>query len=98
MILSAEPVDGATAQALGIVQWAVPRAGIVADAAALADRLAALPRPALKAAKALIGAHGAGHDAGYVLERELGGALLLTPEAQQRITAFIDKGRSRPAA
>jgi len=29
-----------------------------------------------------------------VLERELGGRLLLTPEAQQRITAFIDKRRS----
>jgi enoyl-CoA hydratase/carnithine racemase len=97
MILSAEPVDGSTAQALGIVQWAVPRADIVAEAARLADRIAALPRPALKAAKSLIGAHGAGHDAGYLLERELGGALLLTPEAQQRIDAFIHKS-AKPAA
>jgi enoyl-CoA hydratase len=98
LILTAEPVDGATAQTLGVVQWAVPRAEIADQAAALADRIAALPRPALKTAKALIGANGAGHDAGYVLEREMGGALLLTPEAKQRITAFIDKGRTRSAA
>jgi enoyl-CoA hydratase len=97
LILSAEPVDGATAKALGIVQWSVPRADIATEAARLADRIAGLPRPALEAAKTLIAAHGAGHDAGYLLERELGGGLLLTPEAQDRITAFIQQS-TRSAA
>lgn len=91
LILSAEPVDGATARALGIVQWSVPREQLAAQAARLADRIAGLPLPALKVAKELVGAFGAGHDAGYELERELGGRLLLTPEAQERITAFIQK-------
>lgn len=91
LILSAEPVDGETARSLGLVQWSVPRADVAAEAQRIADRIAGLPLPALKVAKELIGAHGAGHDAGYVLERELGGRLLLTPEAQQRISAFINK-------
>jgi enoyl-CoA hydratase/carnithine racemase len=94
LILSAEPVQGATAQALGIVQWSVPRDELAAEAARVAQRIASLPLPALEVAKELIAAHGAGHDAGYVLERELGGRLLRTPEAQQRITAFIQKTRT----
>jgi enoyl-CoA hydratase len=94
LILSAEPVDGATAQTLGIVQWSVPRSELAAEAARVADRIAGLPLPALKVAKQLIAAHGAGHDAGYVLERELGGHLLLTREAQERITAFTQKRKT----
>ena len=95
MILSAEPVDGREAQALGIVQWAVPRVDIHIEAARIAQRLASLPLPALRVAKELIAAASAGHDAGYALERELGGELLLTSEARERITAFIHK--SAPA-
>jgi enoyl-CoA hydratase/carnithine racemase len=94
LVLSAEPVDGSSARSLGIVQWSVPRERLAAEAARIADRIAGLPLPALKVAKELIGAHGAGHDAGYTLERELGGRLLLTPEAQQRITAFIQRRSS----
>jgi enoyl-CoA hydratase/carnithine racemase len=91
LILSAEPVDGATACQLGIVQWTAPRDQVATEAARIAERIASLPLPALKVAKELIAAHGAGHEAGYALERELGGRLLLTPEAQTRITAFIQK-------
>ena len=91
LILMAEPVDGREALSLGIVQWAVPRAEIGAKADAIADRIAALPMPALRAAKELVAANGAGHEAGYALERELGGALLLTAEARERITNFIRK-------
>ncbi len=91
LILSAEPVDGATAEQLGVVQWSFPRADLAAEAQRIADRIAGLPVPALKVAKELIGAHGAGHDAGYAMERELGGRLLLTSEAQHLITSFINK-------
>jgi enoyl-CoA hydratase/carnithine racemase len=92
MVLTAEPVDGLTAQALGIVQWAVPRAELPDAAQRLAQRIASLSLPALKAGKELIAAQGATHEAGYALEREIGGSLLLTPEANERITAFLRKG------
>lgn len=94
MVLTAEPVGGQEAQALGIVQWAVPRAELPDAAQRIAQRIASLPLPALKAGKELIAAQGAGHDAGYALEREIGGGLLLTPEANERITAFLRKSAS----
>jgi enoyl-CoA hydratase/carnithine racemase len=93
LIFTAEPVSGEEAQRLGIVQWAVPRDDLEAEGARIARRLGGLPLPALKVAKELIASYGAGHDAGYALERELGGALLLSNEAQQRITAFINKSQ-----
>lgn len=97
LILTAEPVDGAQAAQLGVVQWAVPRVELEAEAAKIAARLGGLPLPALRVAKELIASNGAGHDAGYALERELGGNLLHTPEAQSRITAFINKS-AKPRA
>jgi len=97
MILTAEPVDGQTALSLGIVQWAVPRAALADEARRIAQRIASLPLPALKAGKELIAAQGAGHEAGYALERELGGGLLLTPEANERITAFLRKSAAAPS-
>ena len=74
---------------MGIVQWAVPRADIAAETQRIVRRIASLPLPALRVAKELIASHGAGHEAGYAMERELGGQLLCTPEANDRITAFI---------
>ncbi len=97
MIYTAEPVDGASALGMGLVQWAVPRAELPAEAARVADRLASLPLPALKAAKELVCAQGNGLESGYGLERSLGGALLATEEAQSLITAFINKS-AKPKA
>jgi len=56
LILGAETVDGATAAQLGLVQWAVPRAELAQASQALAERIAALPRMALGAAKQCIAA------------------------------------------
>jgi enoyl-CoA hydratase len=56
LILGAETLDGAAAQRLGLVQWAVPRADLAQAAQALAERIAALPRHALAAAKECIAA------------------------------------------
>lgn len=89
LILGAEVLGGAAAQALGLVQWAVPREQIAVEAAQLARRVAALPAPALRVAKELIAAAGATATTGYTLERELGGALLETPEARSQIAAFL---------
>jgi enoyl-CoA hydratase/carnithine racemase len=51
LILGAETIDGACAEQLGLVQWAVPRAELPQAAQALATRIAGLPRMALDAAK-----------------------------------------------
>ena len=56
LILGAETVDGATAEKLGLVQWALPRAEMAEAARALAQRIAVLPRHALAAAKQCIAA------------------------------------------
>ena len=89
LILGAEVVDGQTARELGLVQWSVARASIADEAAALARRVAALPAPALRAAKELIAAAGTPSPTGFALERELGGQLLETREAKSRIVAFL---------
>ncbi|MFN4088215.1 MAG: enoyl-CoA hydratase/isomerase family protein [Alphaproteobacteria bacterium] len=54
MILTGDPVRGAEALRLGLVQWAVPRADLPELAAKLAARLAGLSPPALRACKARI--------------------------------------------
>jgi enoyl-CoA hydratase len=56
LILGAEIVDGAAAERLGLVQWAVPRDALAGAACALANRIAVLPRQALGAAKQCIAA------------------------------------------
>jgi enoyl-CoA hydratase len=56
MILGAEPIDGVSAERLGLVQWSVPRADLPEAARALAERIAALPRHAIGAAKQCIAA------------------------------------------
>jgi enoyl-CoA hydratase len=89
LILGAEVVDGSTARELGLVQWCVPRSSIADEAAALARRVAALPAPALRAAKELIKAASTPPVTGFALERELGGQLLDTPEARALIVAFL---------
>ncbi|WP_022979117.1 enoyl-CoA hydratase/isomerase family protein [Ideonella sp. B508-1] len=89
MILGAEVIDGAVARELGIVQWAVPRAELASLAVDIARRVAALPTPALRAAKELIRAANPPVETGFALERELGGQLLDTPEARALIVAFL---------
>jgi enoyl-CoA hydratase len=90
LILGAEAVDGAAAAALGLVQWAVPRDALAAFAAGVADRLGALPRAALAAAKSCIAASGDPARDGYEEElaatREL---LLHEPETRERVEAFL---------
>lgn len=49
LILGAEAVDGATAERLGLVQWACPRGELADRAAEIAGRIAALPAAAVMA-------------------------------------------------
>ena len=95
VILTAEPVDGRTAASLGMIDICVPRASLEDQARALADRLASLPAHAQRAAKQCIGAAESPLQQGYLLERELGGALLGSARTQQLITAFLERNAPR---
>jgi enoyl-CoA hydratase/carnithine racemase len=88
LILGAETLDGASAERLGLVQWALPRAELEDGARALADRLAATPRHALAAAKRCIGAALDGTRDGYAEELEHTRALYADPRTQALVAAF----------
>lgn len=91
VILTCEPIEGRAAAALGLVEWAFPRAQLAEQAAAIADRIAGLPAHAQRAAKQCIAAAADGGQTGFQLERELGGALLESPRTQELITAFLNR-------
>lgn len=91
IILTAEPVDGKTAERLGMVQWATPRADLERRAREVVDRIAGLPDHALRAAKQCITAAVDDKVVGYDLERELGGELLGDKRTQELISAFLDR-------
>jgi enoyl-CoA hydratase len=89
LILGAETLDGASAQRLGLVQWAVPRAELATAAQALAQRIAALPRHALGAAKECIAAAlDAGRD-GFAEEIAHTRNLYQQPATQALVAAFL---------
>lgn len=90
LILGAEVLDGATAAALGLVHWAVPRAELASFAAGVADRLAGQPRAAIGAAKACIAARADPARDGYAEELRATRELLLhEPETRARVEAFL---------
>ena len=89
LILGAEVVDGRTALELGLVQWAVPRAELGETARALAQRIAALPRQALAAAKPCIAAAVTASADGFELELAHTRELYRHPDTRARVTAFL---------
>lgn len=89
LILGAEVLDGATAAALGVVHWSVPRAELPARAAEIAKRIADLPAAALAASKACIAAASQPGRGGYTVELEFTRSLLTNPETQKRVQAFL---------
>ena len=89
LIMGAEQIDGAEAQSLGLVQWAVPAAELAATASAIVKRYAALPPHAIKAAKACIAAAATPGTAGFNEEVEQSRGLLQTPETRALIGAFL---------
>jgi enoyl-CoA hydratase len=91
LILGAETPSGADAAALGLVQWALPRAELPAAAAALAARLAGLPRHALAENKHCIELAAAQGDAGYAAELEGTRRLYQDPDTRRLVSAFLDK-------
>jgi enoyl-CoA hydratase/carnithine racemase len=89
LVLGAETIDGQTAQHMGIVQWAVPRAELEASARSLAQRLAARPRHALAAAKQCLRAAQDPALDGYAEEIAQTRRLYGHPTTQSLLSAFL---------
>jgi len=95
IILGCEIVDGAAAEQLGIVQWAVPRDRLAEDAQELAERIAELPSAALAASKNCIAIAPDPARDGYAAEIDASRALFQTDETRARVTAFLEGGSGR---
>ena len=93
LILGAEVVDGATAEKIGLVQWAHPRTELVARAAEIAGRIADLPAAALAAAKRCIASAAYPGRGGYGDELEATRSLQTDAETRERIGAFLAGAR-----
>jgi len=91
LILGAETLDGAEAERLGLVQWAVPRERLAEAARELARRCAAVPRAALAENKHCIALAGVPGDAGFAAEIAATRRLYDHPETRRRVSAFLDK-------
>jgi len=91
LILGAETPAGDEAQALGLVQWAVPRERLADEAAALARRYGAMPRLAFAENKRCIALAGVPGEVGYAAEIDATRRLYQHPETKRRVAAFLDK-------
>jgi enoyl-CoA hydratase/carnithine racemase len=89
MILSGEPVTGAEALAMGLVQWAVPAAEFDARADAMLKQFAAIVPHAAQAAKAAIRASADSARDGYAVETECVKSCLANPRTQEMVGAFL---------
>lgn len=89
LILGAEIIDGASAERLGVVHWAVPRADLAQRAAEVVRSIASLPAEALAASKACIAAAGNGDRSGYTHELEFTRLLFNKTDTRQRVEEFL---------
>jgi enoyl-CoA hydratase/carnithine racemase len=96
LLLGAEVVDGWQAERLGLVQWAVPAEELAPRALALVERLAALPAPALRAAKDCIAAAFDPVRDGFAAEIEHTRALYREPASRARVGEFLARRRAVP--
>jgi enoyl-CoA hydratase/carnithine racemase len=93
MLMMGQGIDAETALAWGLINQVVDAAELMTTAHAMACQLAALPAQAVRATKALI-QHGASDLPGRIAEElsELD-QRLVSPEAREAFTAFIEKRR-----
>jgi len=89
LILGAEVVDGATAERLGIVQWARPAAELATFARQLAAMYAEMPKAALAANKRCIAAASDPECDGYAAEIDETRLLYDHPETRSKVSAFL---------
>ena len=91
LILGAEVVDGAEAERLGLVQWAVPRDQLAAFASEIAARYAAMPKAALAANKRCIAAATDPERDGYADEIAETRTLYDHAETRRKVSDFLAK-------
>ncbi len=91
LILGAETLSGSEAARLGLVQWALPSAELPAQAAAIAARLAGLPRHALAENKHCIELAAEPGGAGFQAELDGTRRLYQDPESRRRVADFLDR-------
>jgi len=89
LILGAETLDGRTAEQLGLLHWAAPKAELPAQAQALVARLAELPRAALAEAKACIDCATRPDNEGFEHELVSTRRLMTDAETRRRVAAFL---------
>ena len=89
IILSADVVDGAEAQRLGIVQWAVEESGFEREIARVVDRIGGLSREALAASKHCLRGYFDPAVDGVERELEQPQALMRSPDSKQRVARFF---------
>lgn len=94
LILTAETIDGATAEQFGLVQWCCPKSELEPRAADIVRRIAALPRAALAAAKHCIAAAEEYGRGGFGDELEATYRLQTDAETRERVNAFLAGARS----
>jgi enoyl-CoA hydratase/carnithine racemase len=95
IILGAETVDGAVANDLGIVQWAVPGERLEEKASEIVRGIAELPAAALAECKACLAAAARPGRDGYTEEIEATRRLFLDKDTRRRVQAFLDKATDR---
>ena len=91
LILGAELIDGALAERLGLVQWAVPREQLADFARDIASRYAAMPKAALAANKRCIAAATDPARDGYADEIAETRTLYDHPDTRLRVSDFLAK-------
>jgi enoyl-CoA hydratase len=89
MILSGEPVTGAQALAMGLVQWAVPGAEFDGFAQGVLAQFAAIEPHASQASKVAIRAAFDTTRDGYAVETECVKRCLANPRTQELVGAFL---------
>lgn len=95
MILGAEPVTGAEALALGLVQWCVPATQFDEQADRIASQFASVPTHAARAAKAAVrAAFDTGRD-GYAVETDCVKQCLAHPRTRELVGAFLARSATR---
>jgi len=95
LILGGEVVDGASAERLGIVQWALPLSQLAEWTRELRARFAQAPRPALAASKRCLAAFGDPHRDGYAEELAATRKLYQHPETRRRVAEFLERSAKK---
>ena len=94
MVMLGTLIDAETARACGLVNWVSEPGAALAEATAVAERIAALPALAVRASKQALRAADESLAAGLDLERVLFGEVFGSPDAREGVSAFVEK---RPA-